>query len=458
MYTRVALVLDEKECLHGYMQLALNGVDLSITYFDEHGGIIVTEKISQFQSITISKDNTLNVTFKSKFTDRSIIFNNRSDMNAFFEFLRNNIILNPAENNPLNFEIQLKSKSGGGILGKVTEALKKTGDSFNFNMNQVKPVIIRPVDAYTYGNIVPVIPSTKFEDLTLEKVKTLDLSTVSYSKFNVIDEALPTLFDRLLLTKPEETKTKEYLQIREQWQLTTKEEWNRFVVMRQFTHDLESWITSEKFSNLHKQLIFNIAMSLFTFLFGDLKFDETLQFELSIIVAIYLDDQLLDDSLITRDSREVTLEEAEILTFWPLLTLYRKIKEGTLSVQQESLKVFTMLENISKSTAEILTDRNYKTLDFALSDSRIFFTRWRDYKINSLILASALSCGNLPVMRQSMLCAALVLLHEELQEIPLEMPQVFSEEFSLRLRRLDGRLILYNAEKMMSIATHFSFK
>lgn len=449
-------MLDQEERLNGYMQIAINGADLSISYFDEHGGIIVTDKISQFSKLELSKDNMLITTFHGKFTNRIIVFNNKTDMNAFWEFLRNKIILTPSPDNTLLFSIELKEQNKGGIFGKFTDVLKKTGDSFK--TTQVKPITIRPVDAFTYGNIVPVIPASKFEDFTVDVAKNIDLSSISFSKYNMKDEALPILFDRLLLRKPADAAQKEYFQIREQWQLTTKDEWNRFSDLRIFAHDIETWILGENYAQMHKQLIFNLGLSLFTFHFGNLRFDDTLQFELSSLVSIYLEDEIIEEKFVTRDARMLDLEAAELLLFWPLLTLYRKIKEASLSVQQESLKVLTMLENISKSTAEVLTDRNYKTLDFAIPDSRILFTRWRDYKITSLILASALSCGNLPVMRQSMLCAALVLLHEKLQEIPLEMPQVFSEEFSLNLRKLDGRLILYNAEKMMSTANHGTFK
>ena len=57
MYTKLNLVVNEKETINAYMQIAGNGTDLTITYFDEHGAIIVTDKLSHFQKLEISSKN-----------------------------------------------------------------------------------------------------------------------------------------------------------------------------------------------------------------------------------------------------------------------------------------------------------------------------------------------------------------------------------------------------------------
>lgn len=456
MYAKVDLLLDEKETIESSMQISVTGSDITITYFDKHSSVIVSDKISAFRFLEFSAKREMQATLKGTVTDRSFIFSNKNDKSTFIEILSEKVNLVPLPENPLCFKIEAKSQNGPGILGFVAGVVK----NFSPASSAPKPIVRRPVDAFTYGTIVqaiPEIPNAKVIDE--ETAKNVDLSTIRFASDKVEEKAFPVIFDRLLLNKSAEDARSCYIPLMEQWGSITKHEWTHSTPLRVFVHGVESQIIATKCSELMRRLYFNLAMSLYTLYFGAVKYDETMWFEITTLVAAYIKkDNEAEGKFLTVKGEEIELLDAEIMIFWPLVELHKKMGAAKLSVSQESLKVKTMLESISCSTVQMLNDRDYNSLDFATKDAEILFTRWREPSLAVSTLASALASGNIPEMRQSMLCASIILLHEKLQEIPIEYPEVFSETFSLELRSLDGKLLLFNAEKMISTTHHSSPK
>lgn len=64
--------------------------------------------------------------------------------------------------------------------------------------------------------------------------------------------------------------TEEYFKLKKQCELTSLDKWNFFLEMRVFVYSVEQYIEkSELKIKFHKQLFFNMALTLFTRYFGE---------------------------------------------------------------------------------------------------------------------------------------------------------------------------------------------
>ncbi|OHT02960.1 hypothetical protein TRFO_29772 [Tritrichomonas foetus] len=450
-HMKVSLVLDDDTTIPATLKVYIQKGNVLFEYLDQNDHSIIRDSITQFRSIQFSEENALKTTIHGPLIDRVIQFESMGDHSKFYNFLRENVQLEPSETDPRSFIIKEKqTEQKQPTLTDFVHTIVKT------IVNKNEPSIIkRPVDGFTYGTIVQILPSNKLVPLTREEAETAILSSLPLNTYSISHELFPIIFTRLI--NPPDLSS-EYKKLKEQWQLTSKAEWDYFLKMRVFVHSVEKYLekTSRLTTETHKQLFFNISLALFTRYFSELSFGPKLMCVIELIINCFLKETSDGDSFDLMAGGKLGIEETEILLFSHISEIWEIVTKSQLSVEKESFNILNALSTISPSTKAILDDRNMKLLDFAIPDADLFFTRGKNLNDSLLLFAAALATGDIAVFRKNVICSSLVLLHERLQLIPINDTKTFSETYCMELRNIKARLLILNNIKIHLSQQHSS--
>lgn len=433
---KVSLIFDEGSSMKSFLKLSMQKGLVFFEYADETNHSIIRESINQFRTIQLSEEDPMRITIHGPLVDRSVRFETTEDYSHFLRFIQEHNFLIPTEIDPRTFTIQSKSSS------KKQPGLTDFVNSIVNNAPNNDEIIRRSVDGFAFKYVESFLPSLKLNTLTKEEAQTIDLSTVSLSTLQIPEDVFPILFTRLI--NPPDIAD-EYSNLKKQWELTSKDQWYRFSQMRVFVNSVEQYIEkSELTTEFHKQLFFNMALTLFTRYFAKLNCSPELLFCISIIIRCFLTEYADTNGFLTTSNETISFEKAEILIFSHLCEFWEKLSIDSFSVNKESVNVREMLSKISPSTLLMLDDRKLTLLDFAMADADLFFTRGRNLNDSLLLFVSALSTKDVLLFRRNMICVSLILLQEKLQLIPFSDLKSFADTYQVELRFINPRLLILN--------------
>ena len=413
--------------------------------FKNKDEMIICDRVLQYNSLHLDESNHKMCTFQSATLNRIILFNKESDSAEFLQILSKHGILIPLTHDSYTFVIN--RNSGQNNRFDIMNVIKHTFISDNDNVK------IRQVDGFIYGTIEQILPTSQFARFTVDDAETAKLDSLLYSSLSVPIEAYPKILSRLLNVDKIEEKLSDMMKIKKQWELTTHAEWDHHCELRIFVHDVEEWIDNNcPLSQLHRKLIFNLAISLFTNLFGNLKYSPQLMFFIKLMISAFISDNSNESSFIANNGEGLTFEEAENMIYWHLKSLWMILSKSKISSLQESLLIRTDLSAISSSTLEMLNDRNLASLEFAFNDADVFFSFGKKRSEMLMMLVSAISSHNITGFRKNGIIASFVLLQEKLQSIG--DVNSFINAYSIEIRKLDSRLLLYNIERLFASERH----
>ncbi|OHT13721.1 hypothetical protein TRFO_16041 [Tritrichomonas foetus] len=365
-----------------------------------------------------------------------------SDSSNFLQILSKHGILTPLTHDPYSFVITRPSGQNNRfdhIVGAIINTFRNEGDSTK----------IRPVDGFVYGTIEQILPSCQLARFTVEDASNAKIETLLFSSLSIPIEAYPTLFSRILNINNLDEKISDLMKLKKQWELTSYAEWDHHSALRAFVHDVEEWIDENcQMSELHCRLLFNLSITLFTDFFGNLQFSEQLMYLISVMMSAFISDNSKDGCFIANDGTGLTFEEAENNIYWNLKAALLKISKNKMSSLQESLSIRTALSAISSSTLEMLNDHGFTSLDFTFIEAEVFFGYNKKRSEKLLLLVSALASNDINGFRKNGIIASLILLQETLQII--KDNDSFIHKFSIEIRKLDSRLLLYNIERLFA--------
>lgn len=432
---KVSLIIDEGSSIKSFLKLSMQKGLVFFEYADETNHSIIRESINQFRTIQLSEDDPMRITIHGPLVDRSVHFETSEDYAYFLRFIQAHNFLIPTENDPRTFTIKDKSsKKQSGLTDFVNSIVNN-----NQNNDQI---IRRSVDGFAFKYVESLLPSLKLNTLTKEEAQTIDFSKISLSTLQIPENVFPILVTRLI--NPPDI-TEEYSNLKKQWELTSKDQWNQFLKMRVFVNSVEQYIEkSELTTEFHKQLFFNMALTLFTRYFSKLNCSPELLFSINIIIQCFLTEYADSNGFLTTSNETICFEKAELLIFSHLCQFWEKLSSNSLSVNAESASVRNTLSKISPSTLAMLDDRKLTLLDFVMADANLFFTNGRNLNDSLLLFVSALSTENISIFRKNMICASLILLQEKLQLIPFNDLKSFAETYQVELRFINTRLLILN--------------
>lgn len=432
----VTLIFDAKSSIKAFLKLSMQKGSVFFEYADETNHSIIRESINQFRTIQLSEDDPMKIIIHGSLVDRSLRFESNQDFSKFLRFIQARNDLIPTESDPRTFTIKDKSpkKKQPGIADFVNSLVN--------NKQNEHQIMIRSVDGFAFKYIESILPSPKLNTLTIEEAQNIDLANIPLSTLEIPDNVFPILVARLI--NPPDI-AEEYKKLKEQWELTSSDEWNLFLKMRVFVHSVEQYIEKSQLSTeYHKKLFFNMALTLFTRYFSKLNCDPELLFVINILFQCFLTGYADSNGFLTTTNETISFEKAEILIFSHLCQFWENLRTSSDSVKKESFNVRQTLSKISPSTLAMLDDRNLNLLDFVMTDANLFFTRGRNVNESLLLFISALSTGNISLFRRNVICASLILLQEKLQLIPFNNMKSFTETYQVELRFINPRLLILN--------------
>lgn len=431
----VELIFDEGSSIKSFLKLSMQKGSVFFEYADETNHSIIRESINQFRTIQLSEADPMKITIHGPLVDRSIRFEANEDYSKFLRFIQAQNALIPSESDPRTFIIKNQSsKKQPGLTDLVNAFVGKKPSN--------DQIIRRSVDGFSFKYIESFLPSLKLNTLTKEESQTIDLSTIPLSTLQIPEDVFPILVTRLI--NPPDI-AEEYSRLKKQWELTSLEQWNLFLKMRVFVNAVEQYIEkSELSTKYHKQLFFNMALTLFTRYFAKLSSSPELLFCIKILIECFLTEYADTKGFLTTSNEMISFEKAELLIFSHLCEFWEKLLSDSVTLKEESTNVRNTLSRISPSTLAMLDDRKLELLDFSMTDADLFFTRGRNVNDSLLLFVSALSTGSISLFRKNMICASLVLLQEKLQLIPFTDMKSFHETYQVELRFMNPRLLVLN--------------
>lgn len=428
----IDLLLDESTPLPATLTLKTRGSDISFTFLDTQGQAIATDLISQFRTIQISEENSLMTTLNGPFVTRCMIFHNERDMGKLYQLLHETASLKPRESDPRTFDL-FDNRNG------VTKFIDK--------IKQTKTV--KQVDGFMYGTIDSVLPSMKLNQMSKEAAETCNLIDLNLSAYHFDVACFAILFQRLL--NPDDV-SEEYEQLKQQWKLTSVNQWNHDFKLRKFVHKLDSWISKSGIENEHlKVLTFNVCITLFTHYYGALEFNEQLVCILTTLMFSLFTAVTDDEGVEMTTGSKISYNEAESMLFAYITKLTQLVKDTVKSPEAEWRKMSTLLKDVSPSSMAVLEERNIRSLDFAQQDNNTFFTRGRSKYDSALLLLCAIWVGDIGVFRTHIDAVVFILLQEKLQETskqPREKHE-FVNTFLTELPHIPSRLLVLNCTKLV---------
>jgi hypothetical protein len=349
-------------------------------------------------------------------------------------------------NNPYSFTISIHAPRTTDLFGYVNRIYHQ------FSGDQTPPPV-RPVDGIILGTIDPSLPSLQCAALTSAEAESLNLAPVFFSRLCIPIDVYAIIYTRLFSSAA--GPMADYMQIREQWQLTSHAEWAHNYGLRLFVHDTEQWLEQAPLIG-HKQVFFNVCMSLFTFRFGELnlKNHTQLMFLIKTVFMVFLKSKRKQERIVARGGERITDEEAENLVFWKAKAVIDMAATANFSMLKESLAIRSLLSNISASTLDMLNDRSITSFDFAFREAVLVFANGRNYEEEILLASAAIASGDFRMFYENGIAASLVLLQEKLQKVPLEKVDEFYRLYAVELRKLDARVLLHNIERMLASTRH----
>jgi len=449
MELKVKLVLDEENFIDAVLEIKPQRNNLLFTYKDESGQDIALDKIIDIKYIIIDSTNYLKITFYGIYVDRKIEFHNNEDMSKFWVYIQQNWSISAHDENGLVFIINKQVNGGNSsIIGFVANVVKGITPS---NPKETKK---RSVDALTYGRVSNVCPDFSHIIISKEELNNLNIHEIRFGQINIPNDILYIVYDKLFRTSPVVNELENYEKIKKQWGLITKEQWEYNNALRDFVFlaDQATGLLRNE-SSVIRQLYFDLSLCLYTYHFSGVVFDSLLGMIIEILIFVYISEDV-NGTIKLRDSRLVSLNEAESYIFWPLLLAYRTIISHSLPHNKEVVEFKTTLSDLSHSTFEMLDERNIKNYDFVFMEASLLYCKGRSIRTAASVFASAFSSDNFRGFRQNMSCVALTLLHERLQQIPLDEKDSFSDTFRIESRNLDTNLLLYNTEKLVLSSRH----
>lgn len=410
--------------------------------------LITKDRLFQYNSLRLDEVDQKKCTLQSASLNRIIIFQKEPDLSKFLSLLSKHGILTPLTFDQYSFVIS-RPPNGQINLFDIVGAIRNTFKGENENYKA------RPVDGFIYGTIEPQLPSSQLARFTIEDAKTAKLESLLFSTLQIPIESYSIIISRLLKVENINDKMSDLMKLKKQWELITSAEWKHNCDLRIFVHDVEEWIERNhrlySFES-HCKLLFNIAITLFTDKFGSLKFSNQLMFIIRLVSYVFISDNAKEDNFIANNGEGLTFEEAENMIYWHVKSLWQKLNESKNSPLQESLSIRTALSGISSSTLEMLNDRGLTSLDFSFQDADIFFSSGKKRSEMLMMLTAAIASNDFNGFRKNGIIASLVLLQERLQTI--NDVGLFSNSYSIELRKLDSRLLLYNIERLFASENH----
>lgn len=410
--------------------------------------LMTVDRLFQYDSLIIDEQNHQKCTLQSSAINRILIFPREADISKFLSILSKDGVLIPNSTDQYTFRIIRPHISQNNLLG-IVGAIRNTFKS------EIDPNKIRPVDGFTFGTIEQQLPTTQFARFTIDDATNSKLESLLFSSISIPIEAYPIIFKRLLKISTEiDIQLSTLMKLKKQWELTTYSEWNHHCELRIFVHDVEQWIESNcsMSSELHRKLLFHIAITLFTDSFGSLRFSKQFMFVIRLMLFSFISDNCNDDSFIANNGTGLTFEEAENSIYWLVKPLWTTISKSKLSSLQESLSIRTALSGISPSTLKMLNDHSVSSLEFAFNEADYFFSYGKKRSEMLLMVAAAIASNDLNGFRRNGILASLILLQEKLQTI--NDVNSFISGYSTELRKLDSRLLLYNIERLFASGYH----
>lgn len=428
----IDLILDEATQLRATLLLKIRGTDISFTFLDTQGQAIATDLISQFRTIQISEENSLMTTLNGPFITRCIVFRNERDMGKLYQLLHETASLKPRESDPRTFDLF----DNRNEITKFIDKIKQTKT-------------VKHVDGFMYGTIDSILPSMKVSQMSKEAAETCNLIDLNLSAYHFDVACFAVLFERLLGIGD---VSEEYEQLKQQWKLTSVNQWNHDFKLRKFVYELDSWIAKSDMDNEHlKVLLFNVCVTLFTHYYGALEFNNQLICILTTLMFSLFTAVTDDEGLEMTTGSKISYKEAESMLFGYLMKLTKLVKDTMKNASTEWKKMSTLLKDVSPSSMSVLEERNINTLDFVQPDNDTFFTRGRSRYDSALLMLCALWVGDISVFRTHIDAIAFILLQEKLQEtskLPREKHE-FLNTFLTELPRIPARLLVLNCTKLV---------
>lgn len=414
-----------------------------LVFASDDGQEIFSDPLGSFKTFRVDESNNRECWFEAPGLVRKFTFQKDSDSSKFLDVLSKSNFIAAVPGHPFSFTVTIpESQNLFGYVNKLYQSIAKDGS----------PGTVRQVDAIVFGTTDVELPSKKLAEFTREDAETSDLKKVLFSQLDVKLEIFPVIFDRILNVSS--CDMDEYLKVKRQWLLTSKAQWLHNSGMRVFVHNIEAWLELLQSANT-KKVMFNVAMTLFTWHFGQIGLKGHIQFMflVYIIFLVYVG-TIRDKEIIGLDQKTYTYDEMENLLFWKAKELVKRVVASSSTPLKDSLAIRSLLSSISASTLEMLNDRSMTSLDFAFHEADSFFAHKR-HRLDSLLLtAAAIVSDDITSFRQYGIAVALILGQKKLQEIPVNDTNEFNRRYHEEVQSIDARLLLYNIEKLFAMANH----
>lgn len=444
MNLSVQYILDDAKSISITLRIQRMQNDFSFECIDENSKTISTDLLSSFVYFQISSSNHLIITFYKGCIERRFLFQSQIQRNTFFSLISQAGIIYQNCNDKLTYIIKdndLRDAQSFSLSSMISGVFGQG------NNNNNKDALKRPVDGFTFKTIDEQLPDIATHDFNEMDAKQDELENLNLIELNYHEDLFLNIYRNFIKVNKE--LNEDYPKLKEQWKSMTKNQWNHYYKFRVFVSSIEEWL-DESFlpTDLHKELFFNISLTLFTHYYGELKFTPRFKGFLEIIYYVFLTDKTEDDMFVFKDGTKLTFENSELYLFGYVCSIWNLVVKDTTTPNQDFMSIRRILLDTSSSTFQILEEHKINSFEFFKDDYDVFFFLNRSIDDKILLFTAFLLSNNFPLFRQTIICISLVLLHNHLQLVPLNETKFFQQMFCSEFHHLNVKLLLHNYYKL----------
>lgn len=441
---------------------------LFISILEEDGGghrfslqtpenVVYSLSFCNYEKVVLDKKDDLLLYIVGNDDTKKIKFTNRTFLDEFIQQLKLSTN-NDIENDCLYIN---KNKKGGYF--SVTDMIGKRLHNGVYYMKNIVTGLYNEegsnvkIDGLTMNYIYGVFPSDinivelNSEQCTKEMLGSISIASHSLTRADMI---------KLWITSLDYPLSKEnlenYKKIELQWQSLTKGQWLHSRSTRVFVKKLELYIIKSKITiKKYDEILFHVFMSIHAFFFSLFDIVDKYIYFFEVFVSLFIQDSVDGNSFASPLHDSLSFDEVCCLLFWNFKSFLQRFclgksdiyKLGTITSRHMS--VLTQLSSVSPSTHSVIVEVCEKNLSFIDEAFDYLFTKDRNIDDALLILTSIICSDSPQKLMECMATGAIVLQQGVISDTQYDDSYPLDSIFSQNLLRIQARLLLLNAEKLL---------
>lgn len=424
----VDLVLDVDTQLDAKMKITMKPTDVVFTFLDAQDRPIASDLLSGIEFIRRSAETSLMMTFSGSSLSRCVVFRKQADFDRVLQSVKKRAIVTMKGEDTLTLYLERKTDT---MVDRISALFRQGRTAVEDTM------------------VLKVFPSVQLQEVTPQIAETMNLAEESLAMMDIEQSAFAVIMDRILGCAE---CIDEYKMLKKQWQLTSRDQWNRDVKLRAFVKVVEDGLMEAQMAEPARVMCFNVCMAMGKHYCGKMKSNEQVFCIAENVVNAFVTST---NSVRLKGGRELVGEAAESAIFASTRRFVDFADKGSDPVSLWG-SIHAFLEYESPEALEIMNELGINSFDFGWRESLTFFTKGRSRTESLLLILSAALAESIDAFNIAMVSSILVLLKDRLKMTLRNGRNVYDGSrlengFSSHLREIPTRLLILNCTRLLAI-------